>query len=52
MTNANSYLTSNFVASLASQVTFLESPTASKENFFDQELPGTLSRAYKNENEK
>ena len=51
MTNANSYLTSNF-ASLASQVTFLESPTASKENFFDQELPGTLSRAYKNENEK
>lgn len=49
MTSANSYLTSNFVASLASQVTFPESPTASKENFFDQEFPFTLSLAYKNE---
>ena len=43
------HLTSHFVASLASQVTFPESPTASKENFFDQEYPGSLSLAYKNE---
>lgn len=55
MASANNYrLTSNFVDSLALHVTFPESPTASKENFLDQECPSSLSLAYKSKhrNEK